>query len=271
MSQTVEQGQVIAYDRPQDQGQLPARSGEITPMAMISMAIEKDAGIEKIQQLMDLQERWEANQARKAFDAAISQARAEIKPIVKKARVGYDSKKGGGPVQYTHETLDAIAEEVDPVLGKYGLSYRFRSQQEKGMLTVTCVVAHRDGHYEETALSGQPDGSGSKNSYQAVGSAATYLQRYTLKLALGLSAAKDDDAESAGDAGSAPGQWAQPPGTISPRQVQELRKAIEFCGMTEQEFCSNPALKLEKIEDLPVQRFGGAMRGLKNKAQGAQQ
>jgi uncharacterized membrane protein len=269
MSQTVEQGQVIAYDRPQDQGQLPARSGEITPMALISRAIDQEAGIEKIQQLMDLQERWEANQARKAFDAAISQARAEIKPIVKKARVGYDSKKGGGPVQYTHETLDAIAEEVDPVLSRHGLSYRFRSRQENGMLTVTCIVAHRDGHYEETALSGPPDSSGSKNAYQSVGSAATYLQRYTLKLALGLSAAKDDDAGSAGDASQAPGQWAQPQGAISPRQAQELRKAMIAADMSEEDFCRTA--QINRVEELLERRFQGAMKHIEHKAQGAQQ
>jgi hypothetical protein len=61
-----------------------------------------------------------------------------------------------------------------------------------------CIVEHRDGHSEDTSLTAQPDNSGKKNSIQAIGSTITYLQRYLLKLALGIAASKDDDANSAG-------------------------------------------------------------------------
>lgn len=178
--------------------------GVATPMAMIQTAIQSGAGIETLEKLMAMQERWQANTARRAFDSAIADARAEIRPIVKTAEVDFNSQKGR--THYKHETLDGIATQIDPVLAKNGLSYRFRSKQENGQLHVTCVIAHRDGHSEETTLSGAPDNSGNKNSYQAIGSAATYLQRYTLKLALGLSAAKDDDAQGAGrDGDNKPG------------------------------------------------------------------
>ena len=53
---------------------------------------------------------------------------------------------------------------------------------------------------EETSLEADNDESGNKNAIQAVGSAATYLQRYTLKLALGLAASNDDDAQGAAEA-----------------------------------------------------------------------
>ncbi len=163
----------------------------VTPMQLLSVAVSQGADIDKLEKLMALQERWEASNARKAFDAAISAARAEIKPIIKTGHVKYNN------TDYKHETLDGIAQAIDPILGKNGLSYRFRSSQEGAVLCVTCILAHSGGHSEETALRGSPDTSGQKNAYQAIGSAATYLQRYTLKLALGLSAAKDDDAKSA--------------------------------------------------------------------------
>lgn len=168
-----------------------AESRAVTPMQLLSVAVGQGADIDKLEKLMALQERWEANEARKAFDAAISAARSEIKPIVKTGHVKYNE------TDYMHETLDGIAKAIDPILSKHGLSYRFRSAQEGALLHVTCVLAHSGGHSEETGLSGAPDMSGKKNAYQAIGSAATYLQRYTLKLALGLSAAKDDDAKSA--------------------------------------------------------------------------
>ncbi|MBL3562233.1 ERF family protein [Rhodovulum sulfidophilum] len=186
---------------PQDEAATPASFGAITPMGMISQAVATGASIETVERLIALHERWESGRARKAFDAAISAARAEIKPIVKGSTVDYESKKSGDRTNYSYETLDAIAREVDPILAQHGLSYRFRSRQgDRGGLAVTCIVAHCDGYSEETTLSGPPDQSGNKNAYQAIGSAATYLQRYTLKLALGLSAAKDDDAQGAGRA-----------------------------------------------------------------------
>jgi hypothetical protein len=80
---------------------------------------------------------------------------------------------------------------VTPILGKYGLSYRYRvSSNVNEPIVVTCVVSHKDGHFEETTLLAGRDDSGNKNSIQQVGSTLTYLQRMTLKAALGLAAAR---------------------------------------------------------------------------------
>jgi hypothetical protein len=158
------------------------------------MVMDPNASIEKLERMLEMKERLEAQRAKRAFDAAIAEAKSAIPPILKDGRVDYTNKEGKR-TSFDHETLHGIAKVVDPILSQHGLSYRYRSEQREGQLHVTCIVAHRDGYAEETTLSGSPDTSGSKNNYQAVGSAATYLQRYTLKLALGLSAAKDDDAQ----------------------------------------------------------------------------
>ena len=160
--------------------------------AMISSAIDKGLTGEALEKLMDLQERWQGSQARMAFDAAVADAKEEIPTIRKNRTVSF----GAGKATYQHEDMGEIAKTIDPILTKNGLSYRYRANQEGSTLFVTCVLAHRDGHSEETTLSAPHDTSGSKNPIQAVGSAATYLQRYTLKLALGLAASKDDDAQA---------------------------------------------------------------------------
>lgn len=175
-------------------------SANVTPMQLVERAMAA-GNLELVEKFMALQERWEANQARKAFVAAISAAKAEIKPILKKQEVDFTSTRGR--TNYEHEGLADIAEHVDPILAKNGLSYRYRPKQDAKILTITCIVEHRDGHAEETTLFGANDESGNKNAIQSVGSTATYLQRYTLKLALGLAAAKDDDGRGAG---SSPGQ-----------------------------------------------------------------
>ena len=44
---------------------LPAQA--VTPMQMLQIAVEQGADLDRLEKLMDMQERWEANEARKAF------------------------------------------------------------------------------------------------------------------------------------------------------------------------------------------------------------
>lgn len=162
----------------------------MTPMEMLDRAVSNGASIETLEKLMGLQERWEKNSARKAFDTAIAEAKASI-PVIAKKSTGHNNKK--------FADFAAIARIVDPVLSRHGLSYRFRTSQSEGLISVTCVLSHRDGHSEETTLCGPADASGSKNAIQAIGSTLTYLQRYSLTQALGLAASEDTDAATAED------------------------------------------------------------------------
>lgn len=230
----------------------PLVPASLTPMDMIDRAISSGASMEALEKLMALQERWEANQGRKAFDKAIAEAKAEIPPIFKNRQVDFTSAKGR--TNYRHEDLAQIAATVDPILSAYGLSYRFRTAQDGQIVTVTCILSHRDGYSEETTLSSAADQSGNKNHIQAVGSAATYLQRYTLKMALGLAASNDDDGKS------------------SSQQVQHINvdQFVELTGMIEKTG-SNPVklaqwLGVEMLEEITVQQWNNAMSQLKKKA-----
>lgn len=164
----------------------------MTPMDMLERAVSSGAGIEVIAKLMDLQERFDKTQARKAFDDAMASAKAEIPTIRKNREVDFTSQKGR--TNYRHEDLAEVARTVDPVLAKHGLSYRFRTTSALGEpISVTCIVTHRLGHFEENTLIAPRDESGNKNAIQGIGSTVTYLQRYTLKAALGLAASNDTD------------------------------------------------------------------------------
>ncbi len=166
--------------------------------------------VEKLEQMFDLYQKVQASEARKAYDAAMAAAKAKL-PVIKKNRtVSYG--EGTKKTEYDHEDLGGIASIVDPVLAEFGLSYRFRtSSNPNEPVRVTCIIAHEKGYYEETTLSAGADSSGGKNAIQAIGSTVTYLQRYTLKAALGLAAAKDDDARAS-----------SAPDLLSATQVDEL-------------------------------------------------
>lgn len=161
----------------------------VTPSAMITQAIASGAGVEVMEKLMALHERWEAMQARKAFDNAMAELRQNMPTIIK----GQEADFGRGKASYRYEDLSAVTEALSPIMADIGLSFRWRTNSTAGGVSVTCIVSHRDGHSEETTLSSGLDTSGSKNAIQALGSAVTYLQRYTLKAAVGVAAAKDDD------------------------------------------------------------------------------
>ncbi len=230
---------------------LPA-SVDATPMQILAMAVQRGMDTDKLDKLMQLQERWEANQARKAFEAAISAAKADIKPIMKRAEVDFVSQKGR--THYKYADFAAIAAEVDPVLAQHGLSYRHRSKQDGKRLAITCILAHRDGHFEETTLAADNDESGNKNCIQGIGSTATYLQRYTLNLALGLSAAKDDDGRAAQDAE-----------TITDEQAAKL-KALILDGRADDDgkIIGNALryMKIAALTDIPAKNFASKVKDI---------
>lgn len=211
----------------------------MTPMEMLSSAISNGQSVEVLDKLMALQERWEANQGRKAFDQAIAAAKASIPPIMKN-REGHQSKR--------YADFSAIARVVDPVLSQHGLSYRFRTDQDEKSIIVTCVISHRDGHFEETTLRGPADTSGSKNAIQAIGSSLSYLMRYSLVQALGLAITEDDDGHGGG---SAP---------ISDDQFNELRNLIDQAGADTRAFCNH--FEIKSLSDLPARQFPQAQHML---------
>lgn len=210
-------------------------SNAVTPLEMLDRAVQSGAAVETIEKLMGLQERWEKNEARKAFDAAVAEAKAEMKPVVKN-RKAHNS---------TYADFAAIASAVDPILTKQGLSYRFRTAQGD-RISVTCILSHRAGHSEETTLTGPADTSGSKNAIQAIGSTLTYLQRYTLVQMLGLAASDDDDGAAA-NAGE----------PISDEQFQALNGKLDEIEADKRAFCE--LFKIDGIAKLPKSRFKEAM------------
>lgn len=223
----------------------------MTPMDMLNRAVSQGANIDVLEKLMGLQERWEAGQARKAFDEAMASAKAEIPIINKNRTVDFTSQKGR--THYRHEDLAEVARTVTPILAKHGLSYRYRtSSAPNEPVTVTCVVSHRGGYCEENTLSAGRDESGNKNSIQAVGSTITYLQRMTLKAALGLAASDDDD-----------GAGAVTAGTISDDQIQRLIALADEVGADKAAFCKY--MKVGSLADLKERDFQRAVDALNKK------
>lgn len=162
----------------------------ITPMRLLEIAASQNADLDKLQKLMELQERWEANEARKAYNAAMAIFKKSPPQIDKNKHVRFETQKG--VTEYDHATLDNVCDKITAALSVVGISHNWKVDQTQE-IAVTCVLTHEMGHSETTTLRAGPDQSGGKNSIQAVGSTVTYLERYTLLLAVGMAAANDDD------------------------------------------------------------------------------
>jgi hypothetical protein len=161
----------------------PQQQLAITPMQMLQMAVEQNADLDKMQQLMALQERWEANEARKAYTAAMSAFRAEC-PIIDKTRDGHNNKYAG---------LAETIEQIKGILSTHGLSHAWKISQQDKTISVTTCITHQQGHQECTSISASPDTTGSKNGIQAIASTITYLERYGFFALLGLASKEMDD------------------------------------------------------------------------------
>lgn len=163
-----------------------------TPSLLLEKAIEKGVDMQQLEKLMELQERWEKKEAKKAFLDALSKFQ-NILPALKKGKTAKVQMKTGGFFTYKYADLGSITAAINKPLGECGLSYRWQFEDSNGRMKCTCFISHRDGHTETTSMEAGLDNSGAKNDIQQKGSTQTYLQRYTLIGALGLSTAEEDN------------------------------------------------------------------------------
>jgi hypothetical protein len=234
-----------------------------SPLDIVQAAMNS-GNVEMYKEAVALYKEMDGLAARKAFDNAMADARAEIPVIRKDRRVGFDSKKVGATrTDYAHESLAEIARTIDKILSAHGLSYRFRVSSEINQpVKVTCIISHRDGHFEETSLQAGRDDSGNKNAIQQVGSTVTYLQRYTLKAALGLSAAEDDDGKSSEPSTA---QSAPPPGSITHAQADQIMDLLDSKGASRSAFLqwfNTQLAKAPYIEHIHADHFDACIAAI---------
>jgi len=121
---------------------------------------------------------------------ALANFQAEVPNIYKNAQ-GYG---------YKFADLGAINEIIKPLLTKHGLGY---AQPINGS-TIKTILFHVESGESLESSADIPQGVQLKgmNDFQVLGSAITYLRRYSLSSMLGL--VTDEDADASGEQVSAP-------------------------------------------------------------------
>lgn len=229
----------------------PAPSRAPVPLQLIERAIQSNASMEVVERLFALQERHEANEARRQYVQALAQFKALGLRVHKDKTVN----QGSGRPSYKHATLSNIIETVSPALADCGLSATWQTAQDANTITVTCILRHSAGHAESVSLSGQPDQGPGRNALQAVGSTITYLQRYTLMAITGVAASDQDDDGRGGDRGA---QY------ITDEQADEVTALLHATGSDFEGFLKWAGV--ETVHEIGRKDFRRVMAALEAKA-----
>jgi len=212
------------------------------PDTLLQLALDQGADLDRLEKLMGLKERNDANEARKAYINAMTTFRSSVGNITK------DKTAHNNKYASLAHTLDSIKNQ----LSENGLSHTWKTEQtENQLITVTCCVTHQMGHQECTSMSANPDTSGSKNSIQAIGSTVTYLQRYTLFAILGLASTDQDN-----DGGI-------PDSYVNEADAINIQALFEEVGGDKDKFLAN--FKAESFETIPAKQAKRAISMLEKK------
>jgi hypothetical protein len=181
-----------------DDIRLPVEAPERAPVAsttpdrLIALAIEHGADVDRLGKLMDLQDRWKAQQAREAYFEALARFQHTLPPIPRDKEV----KNRDGSLRYAYASLDCILRHIREPMYACGLSWVWSPgvPTDEGVAT-TCTITHVLGHAESSSVTIPGITSGGTNAAQDAGGANTYGRRYSMINVLGIQATDDTDAE----------------------------------------------------------------------------
>lgn len=238
-------------------GPIPDRqvpSTVMTPMAMIDRAIASGAGIETIERLMSLQERWEANQAKKIYDEAMRAAQEEMRPVLLNAKNDQTKSRYA-----TYEALDGA---IRPIYTRHGFTLSFDTADcpLPDHIRIVCEVAC-GGHRTHPHIDMPADGKGAKGGdvmtkTHAAGAAVTYGRRYLLGMIFNITTTtKDDDGNSAGNPDLAM--------TITADQYRELQDLLKESGSEEPAMLA--FVNAKTVEEMTIAQYAKAKAAMVHK------
>lgn len=225
-------------------------TGPVTDLLRI--AVEKGTPVAELKELVALHEHMEQRQAQRDYAAAMARFQKEC-PSIKKSSTAKFATRGGGEMSYTFAALDEIADTVNPILAKHGLSYTWDSSVQGGTITCVCTVRHENGHSTTSTISLPTESQSAMSSQQKVGSAFTFARRLSLTAALGLTTTDDDvDGRDVDDAA-----------VITEAQAETISALVAEMNVNLGAFLTH--MKVATIDDIPAKRYTYAVSALRKK------
>lgn len=155
------------------------------------LARDPSVPVEKLEKLIELQERIMRFNAKAAFDAAFSAMQPEI-PIVDE----HGKILVKGQLRSTYAQLEDIHDVIKPITAKHGFAIRHRTEWPEnrgGIIRIVGILSHKEGHSEESVFEAPMDRSDFRTDIQSMGSTVSYGRRYTTLDLLNIATRKADN------------------------------------------------------------------------------
>jgi len=225
------------------QEQAPAPEPASESSSLISMieraARDPNVDIDKMERLFQMHERVEARRSEAAYNAAMSEAQADLIPVVRNQTNKHTNSK--------YADLAAIADAAMPIIHKhgFGLSFSEAASDIPNHLGISCEVTHSAGYSKRYFYNIPLDAAGSqgkvnKTQTQAYGSTFTYGRRYATCGVFNI-AIKDKDGNSTETK------------LITDEQAEELSKLISAASADIDAVLAFH--KIESLGDMPARDF----------------
>lgn len=218
----------------------------LTPVEMIMAAVSGQADLDKLKGLMELQFKWEADQARKVFAKAFAQTQANILPIVR--------NKTNKQTNSKYSDLSDIIEITQPIYNKEGFSVTFNEGDSPlpEHIRIIAEVLHAQGHKEIYHYDVPMDGTGIKGNpnmtkIHAKASSTSYGRRYLMCMIWNIPTADNDGNIQVLE-------------KITDKQLHQIRDLLIAKELTESNLLKY--LELEKLEDLATAHFMKALTAI---------
>ena len=171
---------------------------ELSPAQLIQQAVQGGADLVKLEKLLELQERWDANQAKKVFASSFSKAQSGIEAVTK--------KKFNSQTKSKYADLGDVIESSKPVYTEQGFSVIFYEGDTTlpEHIRIYADVLHFAGHKETYHFDVPMDGKGIQGNanmtkIHAKASSVAYGRRYLMCMIWNIPT-QDNDAQGQPDA-----------------------------------------------------------------------
>lgn len=215
-------------------------------------ARDPSVDISKMRELLAMRKDMMAFEAERAFDAAMTEAQTEMRPIAANA----DNPQ----TKSRYATFQALDAAIRPIYTKHGFSMSWGTAEgaPADHVRITCRLAHNAGHRQMYHLDMPADGKGAKGGdvmtkTHATGAALTYGRRYLEGMIFNISISKDNDGNDASANGDE---------TIDAMQARYLTDLIETANADERKILDY--VKGDKLETLTIAQFKDAEKALRD-------
>lgn len=202
------------------------------------LAKDPAVDVDKLERLIQMQERIMRHNAKAAFEAAYAQMQSEIPEIDERGQISVK-----GTVRSTYAKLEDISKVIKPILKAHGFSLRHRTEWPgNDKIRIVGILSHVQGHSEESTFEAPADKSDYRTDVQSMGSTVSYGRRYTTLDLLNLvTRGVDDDGKKSGRPQPPEGyeDWWTDMTAVAESGIQALEQAWQPSHKTFKEYTLN--------------------------------